>query len=161
VTVDVFADPSLRLAEEDIRIDLPTRQAQLRWAVVVQRDLPVGLLANAVACISATVGRAVPEIVGPGEVDAAGSTHQGLPWVGCSVLAASAEELAALRAAALVKQPLLVIDMVDLAQRNRVYSDYLRELSLSAPENLWYLGVSVLGPKNKVDKLVGKLPLLS
>ena len=44
------------------------------------------------------------------------------------------------------------------AQRTRVYDEYLRELAgESAVE---YCAVSVVGPRNRVDKLVKRLELM-
>lgn len=50
--------------------------------------------------------------------------------------------------------------MPEAAQQTRVYDEYLHVMSKSAPDTVTYLAVSVVGPKNRIDKLVGKLPLL-
>ena len=54
----------------------------------------------------------------------------------------------------------LVADMPASAQANRVYDDYLAELAQTKPEDLAVSAVSIIGPRNKVAKLVKNLGLL-
>jgi hypothetical protein len=46
------------------------------------------------------------------------------------------------------------------AQATRVYDEYVDVVASSAPKDLDYFAVSLVGPKNRIDKLVGRLPLL-
>ena len=46
------------------------------------------------------------------------------------------------------------------AQSNRVYDGYLAELAGTKPEDLAVSAVSIIGPRNKVAKLVKNLSLL-
>jgi hypothetical protein len=46
------------------------------------------------------------------------------------------------------------------AQANRVYDDYLDEVGKTAAENLALFAVSVIGPRNRVARLVRRLELL-
>lgn len=144
----------------DVRTDQPTRNAKLKWVVIVDRDLPPGPTANAVACLSASVGNAVPNLVGPGGLDAAGGHHRGLPWLGCTILAASGDELRSVRTRAMARTDLYVVDMAEPAQAVRVYDDYLAALETSPPDGITYQAISLVGPRNPVNKLVGGLPLL-
>ena len=145
-------------APDEIRIDQPTRQARLTWVLVVDRDLNPGLIANAVSCLAAAVGHAVPTLLGPGGADAVGQHHPGLPWTGCSILAADRAKIAAVRAKAVGKVGVHVVDMPEPAQTSRVYQDYLDTLATS--DELNYYAISLVGPRNVVDKLVGGLRLL-
>ncbi len=101
----------------------------------------------------------VEQGAGPGGPDAAGQSHPGLPWAGCSILAATAAALAAIRQQALDRQ-LLAADMPAAAQATRVYDDYLRELAKTDPGDLDLLAASLIGPRNRVAKLVRHLELL-
>jgi hypothetical protein len=149
-----------RLESDEIRTDLPTRNAKLKWVVVVDTALGAGLIANAAVCLAAAVGNAIPTLLGPGTVDASGTHHPGLPWTGCSILAADAVTVAEIRAKASTKDGLLVVDMPAQAQTSRVYDEYLASVAGTEADDLAYYAVSIVGPRNKVDKLVGKLPLL-
>ncbi|MEV0848904.1 DUF2000 domain-containing protein [Streptomyces sp. NPDC049954] len=144
----------------DVRTDLSTRQAPSKWVIVVDRDLPAGRQVNAAACMAAAVGRALPHLIGPDAVDASGETHPGLPWAGCSVLAAEAGTLAALRAKAAARPDVLVVDMPEAAQRARVYDTYREQVAQEESSALGYCAISLVGARNRVDRLVGRLPLL-
>ncbi|PRY37959.1 DUF2000 domain-containing protein [Umezawaea tangerina] len=151
---------ALTLAPDEIRTDLPTRHAKLKWVMVVDVALGAGLIANAAVCMAAAVGNAVPTLLGPGTTDASGSHHPGLPWTGCSILAGDADKVREIRAKAASKEGLLVVDMPEQAQTSRVYDEYLAAVAGTEAADLTYYAVSVVGPRNKVDKLVGGLPLL-
>ncbi|MET0134201.1 MAG: DUF2000 domain-containing protein [Kibdelosporangium sp.] len=138
-----------------------TRAARLKWVVVLDRTVPPGRMVNAVACIAASTGAAVSGLIGPGGPDAAGHQHPGLPWAGCSVLAAEPAELAELREKAAASEGVLVVDMPASAQTNRVYDEYLAELAETKPADLATCAVSVVGPRNKISKLVKRFELYS
>ncbi len=46
------------------------------------------------------------------------------------------------------------------AQTNRVYAEYLAELSGTQDDALRLRALSLFGPKNRISKLTGKLELL-
>ncbi|WP_405818359.1 DUF2000 domain-containing protein [Streptomyces sp. NBC_00838] len=143
-----------------VRTDLSTRHAPLKWVVVVDEDLPAGRAVNAAACMAAAVGKALPDLLGGDGHDGSGHPHPGLPWAGCSVLAADAATLHALREKAAAKEDVFVVDMPEPAQTSRIYDEYLDLLAGTKHEDLTYHAVSLVGPRNRIGKLVGKLPLL-
>jgi hypothetical protein len=148
------------LPAEDIRTDLSTRQVRLKWVIVVDRDLPAGRAVNAATCVAAAVGKALPELLGRHYEDASGIAHAGLPWGGCAILAADASTLHTLRTKAATKDGVFIADMPAHAQTARVYDEYLEVTAGTKHEDLTYLAVALAGPRNKIDKLVGDLPLL-
>jgi hypothetical protein len=145
-------------APEDISTGAPTRSARLKWVIIVDSALPAGPAANAAVCVSAATAQAVPGLLGPDGKDANGSVHPGLPWAGCSILAAPAAELSAIRDRAVSSAGTFTADMPSAAQHTRVYDEYLGQLA--GMEQISYYAVSIVGPRNRVDKLAGKLPLL-
>ncbi|MGO4299501.1 DUF2000 domain-containing protein [Leifsonia sp. RAF41] len=138
----------------------PTRSARLKWVVVVQESLPAGIAANAAICAAAATADRVDGLLGPEAVDADGTVHPGLPWAGCSVLRASGEQLAAIRAKADTAEDVFVADMPAAAQLTRMYDEYLRAVADTESDALPYYAVSIVGPRNRVDRIVGKLALL-
>ncbi|MBU2662939.1 DUF2000 domain-containing protein [Actinoplanes bogorensis] len=144
----------------EIDPNAPTRAARLKWVVVVDADLPAGRAANATICVAAATARTVGGLLGDDAVDADGHTHPGLPWAGCTVLAADTETLRTIRAKASARPDFFVADMPAAAQHTRVYSEYLASVAETGADKIEYYAVSVVGPRNPVDKLVGKLPLL-
>ena len=146
---------------DEIDTAAPTRAARLKWVIVVDGSLPAGRIANATACVGAAIGAAVTGMLGPDATDADGGVHAGLPWIGCTVLAADATQLAAIRARAAGSDGVLVADMPAAAQLTRVYDEYLEQVTAHASADLAYVAVGLVGPRNRVDRIVGRLPLLS
>jgi hypothetical protein len=151
--------PGFGYQPDEIITSEPTRAARYKWAIVVDATVPAGPMANAVACVAAATGALVTGLIAPGGPDASGHVHPGLPWAGCTVLGGTPEEVAAVRARAAAAEGVLVADMPASAQTNRVYDDYLAELADTKPEDLNVTAFSVIGPRNRVDKLVKKLAL--
>ncbi|QBI56370.1 DUF2000 domain-containing protein [Streptomonospora litoralis] len=151
---------SFEIDPDDVDIDRPTRDVSVKWVMVIDRNLEPGLVANTAGCLAAAVGREAPLLIGPGGADASGSVHRGLPWTGCTVLGGDAEAVRRIRDKAAGKAGLLLVDMPSLAQVCRVYGGYLDTLADTGPDDIGYHGVALVGPRNKVDKIVGRLPLL-
>jgi hypothetical protein len=147
-------------AAEEINPDAPTRAARLKWVILVDAALPPGRATNAAICTAAATSSAVSGLLGAEAVDADGNAHPGLPWAGCTVLAADAGTLRAIRAKAARRPDFFVADMPAAAQQTRVYTEYLTAVGSAPAASLDYYAVSVVGPRNPVDKLVGGLPLL-
>ncbi len=152
--------PSFGFTPEEIDTAAPTRATRLKWVVVVNDTLPAGRAVNAAACVAAATGQAVTGLLGPDAVDASGTTHPGLPWAGCTILGASGEQLAAIRAKAASSEGMLVCDMPSDAQLTRVYDEYLENVARKNADELEYYAVGIVGPRNRVDRIVGGLPLL-
>ncbi len=157
---DVPGVPQLGYQPDEIVTSEPTRAARYKWAIVVDTTVPTGRMANAVACVAAATGALVGGLIAHGGPDAAGQVHPGLPWAGCTLLGGTPEEIAAVRARATASDGVLVADMPASAQTNRVYDDYLAELAGTKPDDLNVTAFSVIGPRNRVDKMVKKLALL-
>lgn len=129
----------------------------IRSVVVVDRDLPKGLAANAAAVLAITLGARTPELIGADFEDGAGGAHPGLMATGLPILGASAAELAGLRAVARARD-LLVVDLPAAAHTTTDY-DVFRDEVGRAPE-LQYLGVLISGPKRAVRSITGQFALL-
>lgn len=148
-------------APDEVRTGEPTRNARLKWVLVVDSALPPGRAVNAAACVSAATAAGVSGLLGPDAKDGVGSLHPGLPWAGCAVLGASGEQLSAIRARAAAAPGVFLADMPAAAQQTRVYDEYLTAVSGAAEEQLSYYALSIVGPRNRVDKIVGRLGLLA
>ena len=145
---------------DEIRTDEPTRSARLKWVIVVDDQLPPGRAANAAVCVAAATSTAVTGLLGPEAKDASGGVHAGLPWAGCTLLGAPVARLSVIRAKAAESLGVFVADMPVAAQSTRVYDEYLRRVGESDAAALEYHAVSLVGPRNRIDKLVHRLPLL-
>ena len=132
----------------------------MKWVVVVSADLPAGRAANAAICAAAPTVAAVPGLLGSEATDAEGTVHAALPWLGCSVLVADQAALRAIRAKAASRPDTFVADVPAAAQSTRVYSDFITAVGKAQTEDMDYCAVSIVGPRNHIDKIVGTLPLM-
>jgi hypothetical protein len=160
MTDESTADETIGFASEEIDFSVPTRAARLKWVVVVNGDIPAGRAVNAATCAVAATSRAVTGLLGDDAVDASGVRHPGLPWAGCSILVADAHTLHTIRDRAANCFDCHVADMPAAAQDTRVYADYLATLKETPADGIDYYAVSIVGPRKRVDKIVGKLPLM-
>jgi Protein of unknown function (DUF2000) len=154
--------PRLGYAPEEIVTSEPTRSAKYKWVIVVDTSVPAGRMVNAVACVAAATGAFVDGLIARGGPDASGRAHPGLPWAGCAILGGTSEEVAAARARVASSEDVLLVDMPAAAQAHRVYDHYLAELASTDPGDLGVCAFSLVGPRNRVDKITKKkLTLLS
>ena len=147
-------------APQELDFTMSTRQARLKWVVVVNADLPPGRAANAAVCAAAPTVTSVPGLLGTDATDAEGIAHPGLPWAGCSVLVADSATLRTIRAKAASRADIFVADVPTAAQSTRVYGDFVAAVGRTRTEDVDYCALSIVGPRNPVDKIVGRLPLM-
>jgi hypothetical protein len=84
-----------------------------------------------------------------------------LPWAGCSILAAPAATITTIREKAAEASDVYVAVMPMAAQTTRVYDEYLQQVAVTKSADFEPSAISVVGPRNKIDKFVRKLPLLA
>ena len=135
----------------------------MKLVMVINRDLPLGLVANTAAVLGISLSKIYQEdIVGGDIVDADGNLHLGITAQTTPILSASREQVKEIREA--MFEPafaeVAAIDFSEAAQRCLNYEQYIRSLAQLSAEELFYLGVCMYGPKKKVNKLTGSLPLL-
>ena len=135
----------------------------MKLVMVINCDLPLGLVANTAAVLGISLSKIYQEdIVGGDIVDADGNLHLGITAQTIPILSASREQVKEIREA--MFEPafaeVAAIDFSEAAQRCLNYEQYVRSLAHLSAEELFYLGVCMYGPKKKVNKLTGSLPLL-
>jgi hypothetical protein len=155
-----MSEPRIGFDAGEISTSEPTRQARLKWVVVVADDLDPGLQVNAAVCVAASTADNVYGLLGPDAVDGSGLGHPGLPWAGCTILRANAEWFAGIRDRGSEFQDVFMADMPVAAQETRVYDEYLEAVEGTASSALRLSAVSIVGPRKTVDRLVKKLTLL-
>ena len=131
-----------------------------KLALVIDTALPLGLIANAAAYLSFSVGQRLAPALGPNVKDALGREHLGTLTLPIPILATDRAALTRLRDRAYDVEDLLVVDFSDAAQSSRTYPEYEAKLAAARPEDLTYLGLTLYGPKKLVNALTGSLALL-
>jgi len=133
-----------------------------KCVMVIDEELPVGVIANTSAILGVTLGKYVPEQVGETVVDASEKEHLGIITIPVSMLRGNKEILKNLRERLYTEEykELVVVDFSDVAQSCNIYSEYM-EKAASMPERAHtYLGIAIYGGKKAVNRLTGSMPLL-
>ncbi|WP_284741179.1 DUF2000 domain-containing protein [Amycolatopsis sp. RTGN1] len=131
-----------------------------KCVVVVGDELPTGLATNATGVLSATLGHRIGGLVGADVEDADGVTHPGIIHVPLPILTAPREAVTAIVRAAAEDDEIFFVAFSALAQSCRTYAEYTAKLAATATADLDSVGVALHGPRKRVDRLVGSLPLL-
>lgn len=133
-----------------------------KCVMVIDEGLPRGLLANTAAIMGITLGKKMPEVVGADVADQSGREHLGIIEFPVPILRGSPESIRQMREKLyqLDFRDLTVVDFSDLAQGCRTYDEFVEKMGQIPESSLQYFGVAVCGPKKKVNKLTGSMPLL-
>lgn len=133
-----------------------------KCVMVIDKDLPLGIIANTAAILGITLGKNMPELVGADVTDQSGNPHLGIIEFPVPVLKGSPEILKAIREKLYQPefQDLTAVDFSDLAQGCKTYKEFIEKMGQVPESDLQYLGVAICGQKKKVNKLTGSMPLL-
>lgn len=136
-----------------------------KCVVILDKNLPLGILANTAAILGITIGHLAPEIIGPTITDASGTVHEGITNLPIPILAGDTPLLQTIRARIVqakehTDQELLYVDFSDIAQHSNVYDSYQETEAKTPAEAQNYLGLAIYGDAHAVNKLTGSLPLL-
>ena len=130
--------------------------------MVLDEELPLGVIANTAGILCYTLGKKMPMCVGDDVRDKSGKQHTGIVNVPVPVLRADAAKLRELRGRLFEEEfkEVLTVDFSDVAQRCIHYEEYIDHAAQTAEEDFTYRGIALCGPKKLVNKLTGSLPLL-
>lgn len=133
-----------------------------KCVMVVNENLPLGIIANTAAILGITLGKHVPKLVGKDATDASGKNHLGIITIPVPILKGNEEILRELREKLYTSDfdDVVVADFSDVAQSCNVYSEYLQKASITSEKEHTYFGLTICGSKKKVNKLTGSMPLL-
>lgn len=133
-----------------------------KCVMVIDGDMPVGLIANTAAIMGVTLGKQLPEVVGADVRDSRGREHLGIIEFPVPVLRGTPAQIRKIRETLCEPdfQDMTVADFSDLAQSCKTYSEFIRKMGEAPEESLRYLGLAICGAKKKIDRLTGSLPLL-
>ncbi len=133
-----------------------------KCVMVIDAELPVGIITNTAAIMGITLGKKMPEVVGADVVDKSGNSHLGIIEFPVPVLKGDKKKLKEIREK--LYQPefadLTVVDFSDLAQGCKTYDEFIGKMKNAGESELQYLGVAIYGAKKKVNKLTGSMALL-
>ena len=133
-----------------------------KCVMVIDEHLSLGLIANTAAIMCITLGKKMPEVVCADVSDQSGNTHLGIIEFPVPILKGSPEIIKEIREKLYQPefQDLTVVDFSDLAQGCKTYEEFIEKMGQVPESSLQYFGIAVCGPKKKVNKLTGSMPLL-
>ena len=133
-----------------------------KCVMVIDEELPLGLIANTAAIMGITLGQKLPEVVGTDVSDQSGHVHLGIIEFPVPILKAGPEAIKALRERLYQPefQDVTAVDFSDLAQSCKTYDEFIGKMAGTAEPELQYFGVALCGAKKKINKLTGSMPLL-
>ena len=133
-----------------------------KCVIVVDENLPLGIIANTAAILGITMGMKMPDVVGNDVLDLEGNPHMGIIQFPVPILKGNTEILKNLRTK--LFEPgfaeLTVVDFSDLAQGCKTYNEFTRKMANTSESKLNYIGIAVCGNKKQINKLTGSMPLL-
>lgn len=134
----------------------------MKCVMIIDENLPLGVIANAAAIMGITLGKEIPEAVGADVYDKTGNRHPGIIEFPVPILKGSADIIKAL--CEKLYEPdfsdLTVVDFSDLAQGCKTYAEYIEKMKDVSGADLNYYGIAICGAKKKVNKLTGSMSLL-
>lgn len=133
-----------------------------KCVMVIDQNLPLGIIANTTAILGFTLGKKRPDVVGADVTDQNGNPHLGIVALPVPILKGSPESIQDIREKLYQPdyQDLVVVDFSDVAQGCNVYSEFIERMAGTPETSLHYFGVAICGDKKKVNKLTGSMPLL-
>lgn len=134
----------------------------MKCVILVDAELPLGLLANTVAVLAISIGNRVNGIVGADVYDQDGTLHPGITEAVVPLLKGNRPIIRQIREKMLTmhSNDLYFVDFCNTAQQSKYYTDYRTKLAEMPEADLYYLGIAIYGPDREINKLTGNIALL-
>ncbi|EMB4321898.1 DUF2000 domain-containing protein [Pluralibacter gergoviae] len=133
--------------------------SQHRCTIVIDKDLPPGLAINAASVIGISFGRMVENLVGPDMQSIDDINYPGVIYSPLPVLLASADYIRQLQTTAEIDNEIYIMPFSSLAQSCKTYQEYEERISSVKSENIELVAIGLIGPKKKITRMTGNLPL--
>ena len=133
-----------------------------KCVIVVNENLPLGMIANTSAILGITLGMKMPDVVGNDVPDSEGNLHMGIIQFPVPILKGNTEILKNLRTKLFEPEfaELTVVDFSDLARECKTYDEFTHKMANTSEVKLNYIGIAICGNKKLINKLTGNMPLL-
>ena len=121
-----------------------------KCVVIIDHELPLGVIANTAAVLGVSLGDRVKGMIGADFEDFTGHIHQRITQVPIPIL--KNKDLTTLREKLKRNEPeLLVVDLADHTLTQATFKDYVQAYKSTPVEDQNYLGIAIYGPKKLVN----------
>lgn len=133
-----------------------------KCVMILDEDMPCGLIANTSAVLGITLGMKMPEIVGNDVKNRDSFIHTGIIKFPVPILKGNRKLIKELRQKLYSDEysDVTVADFSELAQSCKTYDEFTDKMSVTDENDLSYIGIAICSTKKKINKLTGNLPLL-
>ncbi|MBU3951385.1 MAG: DUF2000 domain-containing protein [Proteobacteria bacterium] len=131
----------------------------MKVVMVVNKELPAGLVANTTAVLGITLGNLNKDLIGPDCMDKEQVCHKGITQETIPVLGADTDVLKKIYHSSIKNEHVDLIDFNQTAQKCRDYSDYTQKLMNTRNSDLEFSGLCLSGPDKEINRLTGSLGL--
>ena len=133
-----------------------------KCVMIIDEQLPLGIIANTAAVMGITLGKSIPEVVGNDVYDKAGNKHLGIITFPIPILKGDIQTIKAIRQKLYQSEfsDLIVVDFSDIAQACKNYIEFISKMQSVTEAELNYIGIAICGTKKKINKLTGNMALL-
>lgn len=132
----------------------------LKAVIIVDEELPSGVITNTAAILGMSLGKKYPEIVGRNLINKDKEIHEGITIIGLPILSADKEKLKSIRDnAKQFENQIFEVNVLNLTRSTRSYEEYAEKLEQISNQDLEYQGILLYGEKKAINKLTGNLSL--
>lgn len=133
-----------------------------KCVMIIDKQLPLGMIANTAAVMGITLGKNIPEVVGNDVYDKTGNKHLGIITFPIPILKGDIQTIKAIRQKLYQSEfsDLIVVDFSDIAQACKNYIEFISKMQSATEAELNYIGIALCGTKKKINKLTGNMALL-
>lgn len=122
-----------------------------KCVMVIDENLPLGLIANTAAIMGITLGKEMPEVVGRNVMDQDGYLHPGIIEFPVPILKADSAAIKDIREKLYEAefQDLYVVDFSDLTQGCKTYDEFIEKCPLPLRKHCYTTGSESAGRKRR------------
>lgn len=130
-----------------------------RCSIIIDEKLSRGLAINAASVIGVGLGCNVDNLVGKDFKSLDGVNYPGVIYSPLPLLSSTQKHIDEIFSIVKNDSEIHIMPFSSLAQSCKTYVEYGNKMSSTSSEEIQLVAIGLVGPKKKITKLVGSLPL--